>query len=281
MMNLKSILFSFLGAGIFYNCSAQKLPEIQTKSVFLKDNIKIDGQLLDWQNQFQAYNHATDLFYTMANDDKQLYLIVQANQPRIIEKILDVGITLEINAISKNYPTEKPETITFPNLTVPDAQKIITAAKIKSTHTATVKSILPETVDDLKGQTVADTTLKTINLLMASLAKEIKVKNIPSIADTVISSYNEQQIVAVASFNTGGVYIYALRLPLKMLNISTANGSKLKYSIKLKSRLEDFKKGTHVIYKYRKDDTQYDVDQDLDSTTDFSAEYILAKSPTR
>jgi len=77
------ILFSIA----FLNTHAQTLPKVQEASLRAPDNIKIDGKPTEWNNQFQAYNTATDLFYTIANDDQNLYLVIQAKKPLSISKI--------------------------------------------------------------------------------------------------------------------------------------------------------------------------------------------------
>jgi len=42
-------------------------------------NIKIDGSLAEWKNDFQAFNSTTKLYYLLSNDDKYLYVVIQSN----------------------------------------------------------------------------------------------------------------------------------------------------------------------------------------------------------
>ncbi|HCN82336.1 MAG TPA: hypothetical protein DIT07_01770, partial [Sphingobacteriaceae bacterium] len=80
---LSTSLLLFL-IGILYliiipvTTSAQKLPNIQEASLRAPAGIKVDGKATEWNNQFQAYNKATEIFYTISNDDDKLYLAVQA-----------------------------------------------------------------------------------------------------------------------------------------------------------------------------------------------------------
>ena len=55
----------------------QKLPNLQTTSLRAPASIKIDGKTTEWNNRFQAYNKATEVSYTIANDKDKLYLVIQ------------------------------------------------------------------------------------------------------------------------------------------------------------------------------------------------------------
>ena len=90
---IKQTLFAFLFC-IAISADAQKLPTEQQVSLRAPAGLKIDGKATEWDNKFQAYNHHTDFYYTIANDDNNLYLIVQANEPAIIKRILKGGIAL-------------------------------------------------------------------------------------------------------------------------------------------------------------------------------------------
>jgi len=57
----------------------QKLPDKQTASVWAPATIKNDGKVTGWENQFQAYNNSCRIWYTVANDDDNLYLIVRGS----------------------------------------------------------------------------------------------------------------------------------------------------------------------------------------------------------
>ena len=67
-----SILLTLLVSTISLVVHAQKLPNKQEISFQAPTNIKIDGKASEWNNQFLAYNNATDIYYTIANDDKNL-----------------------------------------------------------------------------------------------------------------------------------------------------------------------------------------------------------------
>src|ERR1700742_4496861 len=117
MKKLQVIIFNWaapaLLSGICLSASAQKLPTTQKASLRAPSNTKIDGKATEWDNKFQAYNNATNVFYTLSNDDNNLYLTVQADEQSVINKILRGGITLTIQKSGKK--TDKDGmSITYP-----------------------------------------------------------------------------------------------------------------------------------------------------------------------
>src|SRR5690349_21603114 len=92
--------------------NAQKLPSTQQASLHAPANIKIDGKPTEW-NKFQAYNHNTDIFYTLSNDDEKLYFTVQATDPDVINRIVGGGITLTVQK-STNKKDKSKMSITYP-----------------------------------------------------------------------------------------------------------------------------------------------------------------------
>ena len=101
----------FLLMSFFAN--AQKLPNIQTASLRAPANVKIDGKPTEWNNQFQAYNKATDVYYTIANDDKKLYLTIQSADEFIIKKMIWGRTVLTISQTNKKTDSNRV-TISFP-----------------------------------------------------------------------------------------------------------------------------------------------------------------------
>jgi len=64
---------------IFNPVCAQKLDNVQRNSLFAPSGTKADGNIKEWKDRFEAYNKATRTFYTLANDDKYLYLVMQSH----------------------------------------------------------------------------------------------------------------------------------------------------------------------------------------------------------
>jgi hypothetical protein len=105
-------------------------------------------------------------------------------------------------------------------------------------------------------------------------ATEIKVKRMAAITEPLISIYNEEKIKVAATFDNKGVYTYELAVPLKYFGLSINDSQKFSYGIKIASRLDEPKVGMRTRYTYA-NGVQTDIDQDLDSTTNFWGEYTL------
>jgi hypothetical protein len=278
MNNYKKLNNAFsiiLIAIIPFAANAQKQPNVQQSSLRTPGDIKIDGKATEWNDQFQAYNHATNLFYTITNDDDDLYLIIQATKPRIIEKILAVGVTLIINKNGEtSYKAKENTIVTFPVLSARDAQHILSASGVKTFNATIQTSGRTDAADDKIKQ--PDSLVTLANKLFVANSNTIKIKGMTGVPDT-ISIYNEYKIKAAAAFDNNGTYTYELAIPLKLLALSLNNMDKFSYGIQLKSRLDDFKKGNLMVYRYGAAGNQIDANQDLDSTTDFWGEYTLVK----
>jgi len=97
----------------YLTTQAQKLPNVQLASVRAPADIKIDGKATEWNYPFQAYNRATDVFYTLSNDDDNLYLTLQATDEDIIRKIINGRISFTINKSGKKSEQDAV-VITYP-----------------------------------------------------------------------------------------------------------------------------------------------------------------------
>jgi len=251
---------------------AQKLPNKQEVNLHAPTNIKIDGKTNEWGDQFQAYNHATDVFYTMANDGNNLYIVIKAIKPRVVEKIIDGGITFIISDATK-----KSICFTYPNIDIQNGQRIISRAGKKEKSNVPIPpvaaALIPVDTNE-NNITHNDSLIAVANSLLFANAKTIFIKDTNGRNDT-LSIYNEQKINIASKFDKEGNYVCELAIPLKYINLSQYN-QKISYSIKLNGRLTNHKKGTRVNYVYIGGHPT-DVDQDIDSATDFWADYTLAK----
>lgn len=107
MKNLKEIAVILLLFSFSLSYAQEISPELKSKnSIRAPANIKIDGKVTEWNNKFQAYSYHTQFYYTVSNDDKYLYLTVQATDWVIISRIFNGGITFTINKSgTKKIPT--------------------------------------------------------------------------------------------------------------------------------------------------------------------------------
>ncbi len=194
---------------------AQKLPAEQKASLRAPAAIKIDGRATEWDNKFQAFSNHTQFFYTLANDDNNLYLTVQATDPTIIKRLLKGSLTLTINK-SGNKKNDASMSITYPvlsNFTVP-----LKNPRARYAGTPPV--------------TEGDSLMDISNKRLAEASKEIKVFGIKGI-DTLISVYNTDGIKAAAAFDNKMVYTYELLVDLKTLGLSVNNPAKFAYQLKI------------------------------------------------
>jgi len=221
--NLKSILPVFLMT-LSFAANAQKLPAVQPSTGFRAPaNIRIDGKTTEWDNTFQANNHATDIFYTMANDDTRLYLVVQCTVPDVISKIIGGGITLTIQKSGKK--TDKDGiSITYPIFTKDNRPSLGISRKI-SVENGVTKT-------ETTGDVLTDSVIAARNKQLADKSKFIGISGIPGL-DSLISVYNENGIKTGQAINNKGAYTYELSVDLKTLGISAADASKFAYHITL------------------------------------------------
>ena len=252
------ILLMFIG----FAATAQKLPNVQQGGLRVPANVKIDGKPAELNNRFEAYNHATDVFYTMANDDNNLYLTIQATDNQIISKIMAGGITFTVNPSGKK--TDKNSmAITYPLFDSKDKPTIATAKALAVVQNAPVT---PKQMD----------SLVSVSNKKVSLAKQIRVVGIKNI-DTLISVYNEDGIKAAGGIDAQMAYTYELSVSLKHLNLSVNQPVMFAYNIRL-NEVEE--KGINVL----KDDSGNIMSVSVvkgaqrgQPATDFWGEYTLVK----
>jgi hypothetical protein len=213
----KSILSALMLFGISTPAIAQKVNNIQQGSVWAPAGIKIDGNLTEWGAALQAYNKTTHVWYTVANDDKNIYLAIKSTDMNNNTKILAGGISFSVNTDDKKKD-KNAYVITFPVISrtggggrrggrrggfgqgqdTPDSAAIVTQQK----------------------QTLAT-------------SKEISALGFKEITDTLISIYNEYGIKAAANIDDKGSFVYELAVPLSMLGLQTASPKEIAYNIKV------------------------------------------------
>ncbi|HXH99127.1 MAG TPA: hypothetical protein VNI52_02580 [Sphingobacteriaceae bacterium] len=210
--------------------NAQKKPkDIQENSLFPSGIIKIDGKLNDWQDSLQAYNRTTSLGYTIANDEKNIYLAIRSHDPITNYKILAGGITFAINVEGKKQEKEASK-VTFPILKSSPRPQIQSGQRTAGERQAGQGG---QARKQMQG-TDAESIEKRKQLL--AQFKEIKVSGFKDITDSLISIYNEYGIKTAVSYDAKGNFIYELAVPLKSLNINIDTKKELAYNIKINGR---------------------------------------------
>lgn len=219
MRSAIQILFAVLLLMGVITARAQKLPNKQVLSLRAPANIKIDGKAAEWGDKFQAYNNATGVFYTMANDDENLYLTIKATAPDVIKRILNGSITLTINKEGKN--DKGGMSITYPFF---------------DGHTPMLEAIFKNQPQIIEGSassvSSANEYMDDNNRKLAAKIKYIKVSGIPGL-DTLVSVYNGDGIKAAALFDNTMAYTYELAVSLKNLGLSIDNPVKFNHNIRI------------------------------------------------
>ncbi len=190
---------------------AQKNPNVQDKPVWASAPIKIDGKITE--DVFQASNKSTLLSYTMANDDKNLYLVIKSTDNTNNNKIMMGGIKLSINTDGKKKEKDG-FSITYPVIVRAQRQRGQGGFGQRTTGGS------------------ADSAMLAMRKQQLAAAKEIKVLGFKDIQDSLISIYNEFDIKAAANFDEKGAFVYELAIPLNLLGLTLAS-KEFAYNIKL------------------------------------------------
>lgn len=213
---MKLKYFSFIILAFFCARShAQRLPNKQSRSLLAPHSPSIDGNLAEWQNKFQAFNKSTELFYTLSNDDMNLYLVIRSGDPLIARKMLH-GITFSLSTNVKQVGTAAPS-FTFPLIDWKVRSPILSAVG-KQTGAKTKDREVP-----------SDSLINAINLQLNQVAK-IKTTGLANSRDTVTFIKNSKIIKAVGKFDKEFAFTYEFAVPLKQLG---QKGNTFLYNVKL------------------------------------------------
>ena len=258
------------------SATAQKLPKVQQASVYAPANIKVDGKLNEWGEKFEAYNDVNRMFYTVSNDDRNLYLIARMGGERANLKALAGGITLTIKQPGQNSKAKdaKNVAVTYPVIIVSKGVSLGS----KNNDLSDVIRFSPYKYKALKADAanvneINEFIAKT-NKQMESHFKEIQVLGATEIKDPLLPIYNTGGIQAVVSFNDKMEFTYELVVPLKMIENNLGKTDKLNYNIKLNARAVILAKGVPPAPIYMGSDLETNYEN---HATDFSGEYTLAK----
>lgn len=188
---------------------AQKQTDTQEGNL-LVGKIKVDGNANDWKIPLKAFNKGTGINYTIANDDKKLYLIIQANEANTTRKILMGGITFSINADGKKKSKELAS-LTFPVITRNSRRAAMGGGGGGGQRSfGSYQTMTQEQRDSMQnafGQKQLDA------------AKDIKISGFKNVTDSLVSIYNEYSIKAIANLDANGTYTYEIGIPLDLLPV--------------------------------------------------------------
>ncbi|GAB2987575.1 hypothetical protein GCM10027049_29460 [Mucilaginibacter puniceus] len=244
------------------SANAQKLPNVQPAGIYAPNNVKIDGKATEWGNQLQAFNKTTAIFYTMANNNNNLYLVVRATDFVAMDKILGAGLSLTI--------TGKNGALAF---TTP-----ITDATNRSNISKAVRN----------SEAMTDSLATKLNKELNTHLKEVTLKGIAAIPDPTISVFNEYGIKVSGYLGTDKAYTCEVAIPLKYITPILGEATDFKYNIMVNGVTMNVMTATRngeVIAAQSAEMAAMMANvtingasmMELSSPTDFSGTYTLAK----
>lgn len=220
-------LHIFLLAGFSISGYAQKLPDVQPKGLLAPAGIKIDGKNNEWNNSFQALNKRTNIFYTVSNDENNLYLVVKSTDIGNNTKILAGGITFSVNPDGKKKEKESI-TLTYP---------VVKRGNLRGGGgQGGMRRQMGVTAGAAGGQVSTkqrDSMMAAMQRTQLAQIKEIQISGFKNTTDTLVSIYNEYGIKAFASIDNENNFFYEMAIPLVSLGISKDNATEFVYNIKL------------------------------------------------
>jgi len=240
---------------------AQKLPNVQTSSLKAPANVKVDGRSTEWGDKLQAYNKATEVAYTLANDASNLYLVIQTADPDIIHRIVNGRITLTVNKADKKSE-DNAVAISYPVFEKGNRPGLSLREKLSTPK-------------------IADSLMRTNNRRLETTAKLIKVTGVSGM-DTLISIYNEKGVKAAAAFDNKMLFTCEMAVSLKLLDLP--NG-KFAYNVRLNGVSFDDVPGINIVRDAKGEIKSIDIHKDqmtstpqvMTAPTDFWGEYVLVK----
>ncbi|WP_316747295.1 hypothetical protein [Pedobacter gandavensis] len=231
-LSLSSLLFlAFSSAGY-----AQKLPDVQSSGVYAPTGIRADGKNTEWNDSFQALNKRTNIYYTMANDDNNLYVAIKSTDPANNTKILAGGITLSINPDGKKKEKESI-TLTYPivnrAMRPGGGQGGGRRASMMGGAVTVTTTISASGGAQQASKLQRDSMMAEMQKKQLAQVKEIKISGFKNTTDTLISIYNEYGIKAVANIAKDNSLFYEIAIPLTALGLSKDSSTEFAYNIKL------------------------------------------------
>lgn len=219
----------------------EKLKDVQTASVWAPAGIKTDARLSEWNNTFQAFNKTTKLFYTVANDEKYVYLVIKSTDAMATNKIMMGGITVTINTEGKKK-TESAYNVTYPVVARPSfGQRGQRPASGAGGNVVVIGGPGggPGGAGGMRSMMSAmeggkpDSAVIAMRRQSLIAAKEIKVTGFKDIPDSLISLYNEYSLKAAANYDDDGNFLYEMAIPIKLMGLTPDSQQELAYNVKL------------------------------------------------
>jgi len=222
-------------SAVTVNAHPQKQPQIQEISLRAPDNVRVDGKMNEWESPYlaasktdgylQAYNSSSRIYYTVANDDNNLYFVIRGLGSGVSQKFISGGLTITISHAINSKREKATDNVA---ITFPIAQDLKTTRLVMNSI-ATAGSYVD--MDSVKFRRQIDSVNVISNKLISDAMKEIRVAGIKEITDSTVSIYNTEGIKAVIKFIKRQP-IVEFAIPLKYLGLSVDNPVKFSYNIR-------------------------------------------------
>jgi hypothetical protein len=209
---------------------AQKMPDVQVSNMIAPATIKIDGKISEWNDTFAAENKRTELFYSIANDDKNLYLVLKSSSTTAANKIMMGGITFLINTEGKKKEKDAI-TITYPLIVRANRAQGGRGGQGQNRQAGGGQGGFQNRAQQSAQQ--RDSMALVLHKNQLVTVKEIRISGFKTITDSLISIYNEHGIKAVASFDQTGIYNCEYAIPLNLLGLSANDAKEFAYQLKV------------------------------------------------
>ncbi len=227
----------------------KKLKDVQEVSLWAPTGVKADGKLVEWNDSFQAYNKATKLYYTISNDEKNIYLAIKSTDAMNNNKIVAGAITIAINTEGKKK-TENTYKITYPVIE-PITMRRGAGGPVGGGPAGGGGAIMimggpgggggaaggAGGMRAMMGGGAPGEPLDSATIAIRKKAlltyKEIKVSGFKDIPDSLISLYNEHGVKAMANYDDQGNFLYEVAIPLKLMGLEAGSANELAYNVKL------------------------------------------------
>lgn len=203
----KLLFFSlFPCTGLF----AQNLSEVQQGKERAPANVKIDGLLSEWDESLLTYNPSNRLFYTISNDEKNIYLVIKAVEFQAALKAMSRGVNFTV------WPNSSKKS-EFYSVTYPSFENRSELLIDMFYESRKYRNFKPED----RQKSLASLSVE-LNKNLQKLYKEIdlgKYNEFDKIR--TLSIFNTEGIKAAGKFNDKMEYVYELAIPLNGILINS------------------------------------------------------------
>lgn len=211
---LRSGLLGLILLSVIHTVKAQSAPGTGKLSR-PPAQVIVDGDLKDWGDSLRYYNEEKKLYYTLANDQENLYLAVRFNDRTEQERVVRAGLTLGINTKGKKKDVYS---ITFP---VADASSM-----------EDMKSRMSEMQDQMaNGPGPADR--EEMRRARLTKLRNIKVTGFKDVENEIITTSNTYGFKTALDYDADGNLVYEAAIPLKFFDANDIAKSEWAFDIKI------------------------------------------------